>query len=169
LPISVSSSSLGITPASESFDAFTIAITLISLSFRLRIRPSSPRPRPSLNPVSTQATNFGTQNRQGGEKILPWSLAVVDPREELDWGALAGRVLHPTQMAVVEAMLWVERPVSPVQLMHLLGSGTRLPSVAYHVRRLSNLGVVKQTNTRQVRGTVEHFFSLNGTPSDAAA
>jgi hypothetical protein len=93
----------------------------------------------------------------------------VDSIEELNWGALAGRVLHPTQMAVVEAMLWVECPVSPVQLMHLLDGGTGLPSVAYHVRRLSHLGVVKETNTRQVRGAVEHFFRLDRALADAAA
>jgi hypothetical protein len=85
----------------------------------------------------------------------------VGPRKELDWGTLAGRLLHPTQLAVVEALHWVEGPLSPVQLVRLFGNGERLPLVAYHVRRLANLGVIRETETRQVRGAVEHFFRLD--------
>jgi hypothetical protein len=78
----------------------------------------------------------------------------------MDWEALIGRVIHPTQLAVIEAMLWIDRPMSPAQLVRSLGGGMQLPSVAYHVSRLTDLGVLKPTGTRQVRGTVEHFFRL---------
>jgi hypothetical protein len=78
----------------------------------------------------------------------------------MDWDALIGRLMHPTQLAIVEAMLWVDRPLSPAQLVRVFNGGMQLSSVAYHVSRLADLGVLKLTGTRQVRGAVEHFFRL---------
>ena len=78
----------------------------------------------------------------------------------MDWEALIGRLLHPTQLAVVEAMLWIDRPLSPAQLVRVFDGGVHLSSVAYHVSRLADLGVLEQTETRPVRGAVEHFFRL---------
>ena len=78
----------------------------------------------------------------------------------MDWEALLGRLLHPTQLVVIEAMLWIDRPVSPAQLVRIFDGGVHLSSVAYHVSRLTDLEVLEQTETRQVRGAVEHFFRL---------
>lgn len=78
----------------------------------------------------------------------------------MDWEALIGRLMHPTQLAVIEAMLWVETPLSPAQLVRVFDGQMQLPSVAYHVSRLIDLGVLKRTGTRQVRGAVEHFFRI---------
>lgn len=78
----------------------------------------------------------------------------------MNWEALIGRLLHPTQVAVVEAMLWIDRPLSPAQLVRVFDGEVQLSSVAYHVSRLTDLGVLEQTDTRQVRGAVEHFFRL---------
>ncbi|HWB70077.1 MAG TPA: hypothetical protein VG518_08880 [Solirubrobacterales bacterium] len=78
----------------------------------------------------------------------------------MDWEALIGRLMHPTQLAVVEAMSWIDVPLSPAQLVRVFDGEMQLPSVAYHVSRLINLGVLERTGTRQVRGAVEHFFRL---------
>jgi hypothetical protein len=78
----------------------------------------------------------------------------------MDWEALIGRLIHPTQLAVIEAMRWIDRPLSPAQLVRVFDSGMQLPSVAYHVSRLADLGVLKPAGTRKVRGAVEHFFRL---------
>ncbi|MEX2107874.1 MAG: hypothetical protein WD827_03175 [Solirubrobacterales bacterium] len=78
----------------------------------------------------------------------------------MDWEALIGRLMHPTQLAVVEAMLWIDAPLSPTQLVRVFDGEIQLPSVAYHVGRLADFGVLKRTGTRQVRGAVEHFYRL---------
>lgn len=76
----------------------------------------------------------------------------------MDWDALIARLIHPTQLAVIEAMLWIDRPLSPAELVYVFDEEIVLSSVAYHVRRLADLGVLEQTGTRQVRGAIEHYF-----------
>jgi hypothetical protein len=78
----------------------------------------------------------------------------------MDWDALIARLIHPTQLAVIEAMLWIDRPLSSAELVRVFDGEVVLSSVAYHVRRLSELGVLELTGTRQVRGAIEHFFRL---------
>lgn len=78
----------------------------------------------------------------------------------MDWDALIARLIHPTQLAVIEAMLWIDRPLSSAELVRIFDGEVVLSSVAYHVRRLAELGVLEQTGTRQVRGAIEHFFRL---------
>lgn len=84
----------------------------------------------------------------------------------MDWDALIARLIHPTQLAVIEAMLWIDRPLSSAELVRVFDGEVVLSSVAYHVRRLADLGVLELTSTRQVRGAIEHFFRLAG--DDAA-
>ena len=85
----------------------------------------------------------------------------------MDWDALIARLIHPTQLAVIEAMLWIDRPLSSAELVRIFDGEIVLSSVAYHVRRLADLGVLEQTGTRQVRGAIEHYFRLAG--SEAVA
>jgi DNA-binding transcriptional ArsR family regulator len=61
---------------------------------------------------------------------------------------------HPTRVRIV-AML-SERRASPVELSERLGE--TLGTVAYHVRTLRNLGVIKLVSTRQRRGAIEHIY-----------
>ena len=61
---------------------------------------------------------------------------------------------HPTRIRVL-AMLR-ERRASPVELSDRLGES--LGTVAYHVRTLKNLGLIKLVATRQRRGATEHIY-----------
>lgn len=76
----------------------------------------------------------------------------------MDWDALIGRLVHPTQVAIIEAMQWIDRPLSPVELARIFDGEIPLSSVAYHVRRLSELDVLANVGMRQVRGAREHFY-----------
>lgn len=76
------------------------------------------------------------------------------------WGALAARLLHPVQLHIVEAMRWIGLPLSTSQLFHIFDEEQRLSTVAYHVRRLAALGVLKRVQRRKVRGTVETLYGL---------
>jgi DNA-binding transcriptional ArsR family regulator len=65
--------------------------------------------------------------------------------------AIAG---HP-----VRAGCWtilVERPASPSEIAAELGE--ELGIVSYHVRALRDLGVIELVDTRDRRGSVEHFY-----------
>ena len=61
---------------------------------------------------------------------------------------------HPTRIRVLAILR--ERKASPNELSDMLGEG--LGTVAYHVRTLKNLGLVKLVDTRPRRGAIEHFY-----------
>jgi DNA-binding transcriptional ArsR family regulator len=67
---------------------------------------------------------------------------------------------HPLRVRIL-AML-DERPASPVELAGWLGS--RLETVAYHVRTLERLGLVELVRETRVRGAVEHHYRSCGRP-----
>jgi predicted MarR family transcription regulator len=79
----------------------------------------------------------------------------------LDWSELAPRLLHPMQVAIIEALLHMDRALSPVELSRMIEAGS-LNNIAYHVRRLAKLDVLELTTTTPRRGAVEHHYRLKG-------
>ena len=63
---------------------------------------------------------------------------------------------HPLRLRVL-AMLG-ERPSSPARLARTLGVRTNV--VAYHVKRLHELGLAERVDVRRGRGGLEHFYSV---------
>jgi hypothetical protein len=80
--------------------------------------------------------------------------------ERVDWDGLVTLLLHETQLHIIEAMRWIDRPVSASQLVQVFDGSTYLSTVAYHVRHLRKLGVVRQSWSRPVRGATERFYRL---------
>jgi len=79
--------------------------------------------------------------------------------EGFDWESLVPLFVHPVKVAVIEAMLWIGRPLSSAELSTILaGRSHSLGVVAYHVGRLAKLGVIEVTHERQTRGGRETFY-----------
>jgi hypothetical protein len=77
------------------------------------------------------------------------------------WGMLGARLLHPIQVQIIEAMLWIDRPMSASVLVMVFGEELRLSAVAYHVRRLSSLRALRTVDKRQpMRGSPEKLYRL---------
>ena len=97
----------------------------------------------------------------------------VKQEERFHWDALVPHVIHPVKVTIVEAMLWIERPLSSTDLVKLIDDdGVYLSHVAYHVRKLADAGAIAPVWKRQVRGSIEtfYFFSLTrGRPAATAA
>lgn len=83
------------------------------------------------------------------------------------WEDLAVRLLHPTQLLVIEAISWVERPLSPILLTNLCGEQIPLNALAYHCNRLVDLEVLEKVDRVQVRGAWENFYDLAMEPGSA--
>lgn len=93
------------------------------------------------------------------------SRALGNPAEPgaatVDWGGLLASLLHPTQFQIIEAMHWINRPVSASQLVHVFDRDPKdLSALSYHLRRLSNLRIAKLSSIRQVRGAKERLYIL---------
>lgn len=88
-----------------------------------------------------------------------------------DWGALVPRIVHPAQVAIVEALLWIGHPLSATELRDLFDEPERyyLSIVSYHVGKLEEVGAIRATGSRQVRGATETFYFFPPSPNGKAA
>ena len=66
----------------------------------------------------------------------------------------AQAVSHPLRREILDAL--ANGAMSPNQLAKKLGEP--LTNVAYHVRKLADLGAVALVDSRPVRGALEHFY-----------
>jgi hypothetical protein len=82
----------------------------------------------------------------------------VSGSEPLDWGALVPRLVHPTKVWVIEAMQWIDRPLSASELEMVFAGTKSVSALSYHVTSLAKAGVLKQVRRRQVRGAWESHY-----------
>lgn len=80
--------------------------------------------------------------------------------EPLDWGALVFRLspIHSSKLHVIEAMRWIERPMSSAELENVLEDGIPLPTLSYHVRSLAELGVLELLEKERVGGVWKRTY-----------
>jgi DNA-binding transcriptional ArsR family regulator len=69
--------------------------------------------------------------------------------------SLAAIVTHPLRRRIWYAMAEA-RPISPSELADELGEPVN--DVAYHVRRLRDMGIIELAGTQPVRGATQHFY-----------
>ena len=63
---------------------------------------------------------------------------------------------HPLRRQILQAMAGDTQPLSPRELASSLAQP--LSNVSYHVRVLADCSVLKLVRTRQVRGSMQHFY-----------
>jgi hypothetical protein len=68
--------------------------------------------------------------------------------------------LHPIKVAVIEAMLFIDRPLSARSCEHLFDNGSGVSLIAYHMRAMADAGVVAKVKDKPVRGAVQSFYQL---------
>lgn len=79
--------------------------------------------------------------------------------ERFDWGSLVPQVIHPLKVAIVEALAWVDRPLSAADLTKVIDNERyRVPNVSYHVVKLAEMGAIEVVGERQRRGAIEKFY-----------
>lgn len=76
------------------------------------------------------------------------------------WENVAVRLLHPTQLFVVEALSRIDRPLSPSLLERMSGGTISLGHFDYHCKRLSTLGLLEVVGRKQRGGVWEKFYDL---------
>lgn len=91
---------------------------------------------------------------------------MAPPRKSAsDGGSTLKALSHPLRVQILGAL---EHEVkSPNELAKLLGAP--LGNIAYHVRRLEGLGLVKLVEQTPRRGAVEHYYKLVDRPNVADA
>ncbi len=66
----------------------------------------------------------------------------------LDWGGLVALIVHPTKVLIVEAMDWIDRPLSSSELVFVFGEKMSVSAISYHVNSLARYGCSEEGNTK---------------------
>jgi hypothetical protein len=85
----------------------------------------------------------------------------VNSNGNFNWGTLVPYLIHPVKVAIIEAMEWIEVPISPRELDRVFDEQFGLSLVSYHMRTLADVGVVEKVRQRSVRGALQTFYSLS--------
>lgn len=80
--------------------------------------------------------------------------------ETLDWSVLVPRLVHPTKVLILEAMLWIDRPLSASELNEVFEGKPDMSSISHHVRSLAGAGVLSCVGKHRVRGAWKRTYDL---------
>jgi hypothetical protein len=79
--------------------------------------------------------------------------------DSVDWEAMVAQVIHPAKVAIIEALAWIGRPLSPSLMAEIFSeSDLYLSLIAYHVKGLADMGLLEIVTTKPVRGALERFY-----------
>jgi hypothetical protein len=96
-------------------------------------------------------------------KVTPCSASNREDVLCFDWGSLVPYVIHPVKVAIIEALMWIDRPLSSSQMEHLFDRNSYyLGVVAHHAKGLKDWGALEVVRTRPVRGAKEKFYFFPG-------
>jgi len=81
--------------------------------------------------------------------------------DRFNWGGLVSHLVHPTKVAIIEAMDWVGVPLSPREIVLIFDKQTGVSAVSYHMRALAEAGAVEVVRQQPVRGALQTFYALS--------
>jgi hypothetical protein len=85
-------------------------------------------------------------------------------RLDIAWGEIGVRLLHPLKVAILEAMVWIDRPLSAKELWHVFGGSEepQLSAVSYHLNALAEekIGATTKVDEEPVRGSMKTYYEL---------
>ncbi len=107
-----------------------------------------------------------------GATRLPKRLKTRPPFEDWNleafkWCALIDASVHELKIAIVEALDWIDQPLSATEFWLLLGPGKYVyATVAYHARTLEEMGLTVELWRREARGATEVYYAAAGSAED---
>jgi hypothetical protein len=81
---------------------------------------------------------------------------------ELDWSALVPHFVHETKVWVIEAMRWIDRPLSARELAKISDECKSISIFEHHLLSLVKAGGVNRVSRQRVRGTQENRYFFTG-------
>jgi len=79
--------------------------------------------------------------------------------ERFDWGELVPLIVHPLKVMIIEAIDWIDEPLSASDLTKVVDRKKfGLSHVSYHLNQLGKVRALKVVRRRQVRGSIEKFY-----------
>jgi len=77
-----------------------------------------------------------------------------------DWATLVSLLIHPVKVEIIEALSWIDLPLSATDLDRVLRGQVGVSLLSYHLRKLTEVGALERVRQEQVRGAVQTFYAL---------
>ncbi|HEY5815243.1 MAG TPA: hypothetical protein VIS95_02770 [Solirubrobacterales bacterium] len=83
--------------------------------------------------------------------------------DDFYWDGAAARVLHPVRVEIIEAMRWIDRPLSAIDLVYVFEGKQLGLWIEHHLRCLVKLRIAVEENDGQGTGdpTTQPLYRLN--------
>ncbi|HEY6730842.1 MAG TPA: hypothetical protein VI039_07450 [Solirubrobacterales bacterium] len=92
-----------------------------------------------------------------------------DDCNSFNWDTLVPHLIRPVKVFIIEAMGWIDEPLSPSELDQVFEEEFGLSLVSYHVRTLVDVGALEKVGQQAVRGAIQNFYVLSAKePADTA-
>ncbi len=85
---------------------------------------------------------------------------------QFDWEALVPLLVHPAKVEIIEAMSWIEVPLSATDLDRILSGQLGVSLISYHLRKLAELKAIEKVRQEHVRGAIQTFYALGNCSSN---
>lgn len=85
----------------------------------------------------------------------------------MDWSDLVPLVLHKTKLVILEAMLWIDEPLSAVDIQRMCDGKLSTSAISYHLKNLSaDHPVLRLYDEEPIRGArKKRYYFRNRTPA----
>ncbi len=67
-------------------------------------------------------------------------------------------LVHPTKVQIVEAMWWIDRPLSASEIRQVFDCEHSVSALSYHFKTLVELGVLTRKEKVKVRGAWKRLY-----------
>jgi len=78
----------------------------------------------------------------------------------LDWCVLVPRLVHETKVWIMEAMEWIDQPLSARELAKISGGRKHIGHFEHHLLCLVKAGAIRRVSRTPVRGAHENHYFL---------
>lgn len=82
------------------------------------------------------------------------------------WATLVARVLHPVDVQIIEALQWIEQPLSADELSKVFDGKWSWAKVSHHIRRLDKLDAVELSEIQTKPNIADIRYRLVERPGD---
>jgi hypothetical protein len=82
------------------------------------------------------------------------------------WAALVARLLHPVDVQIIEALQWIEQPLSADELSEVFDGAWSWAKVSHHIRRLHRLDAVEVSEIQTKPNIADIRYRLRRRPRD---
>jgi hypothetical protein len=83
-----------------------------------------------------------------------------EQNKDFCWGALVARVLHPIDVQIIEALRWIDAPLSAGDFAQLFDGEPSWSKLCHHLRRLSQFQAIEYAVAPTPRNVTDISYRL---------